>query len=197
MTKGSRAPEPIRILRSLVSGVLHSASLERNAGGACRGALEHRNPLPVPARRTEGQESNETEATLMQLTPYLLLPGTCKEAMTFYQGVFGGDLVMTSVGESPMKGMFPEVMHSRIVHAKLKSQRLEISASDWLRPSEAAIPGNTVCLYLSGAGREETKAAFSKLSAGAQVTDPLREQPFGLYGALNDRFGHRWMFQCD
>ena len=57
------------------------------------------------------------------------------------------------------------------------------------------IQGNTVSLYLSGGSREETRLMFSKLSEGATVTDPLVEQPFGLYGALNDRFGNRWMFQ--
>jgi hypothetical protein len=29
------------------------------------------------------------------------------------------------------------------------------------------------------------------------VTDSLNEQFFGTYGALNDRFGVRWMFQTD
>lgn len=131
----------------------------------------------------------------MQLTTYLLLPGTCKDAMTFYHSILGGELVMTTVGESPMREMFPPSMHARVVHARLKSQSADISASDWLRPSQAAVQGNTVCLYLSGGSREDTSAIFSKLSDGAVVTDPLVEQPFGLYGALNDKFGNRWMFQ--
>ena len=133
----------------------------------------------------------------MRLTTYLLLPGTCKEAMTFYHSVFGGELTTTAVGESPMKAMFPPAMHAKLVNARLKSPLLDISASDWLRPNQAAVQGNTVCLYLSGGSREETKAVFGKLSEGAQVTDPLSEQPFGLYGALNDRFGNRWMFQSE
>lgn len=131
----------------------------------------------------------------MQLTTYLLLPGTCKEAMVFYHSILGGELTMTSVGESPMKGMFPPEMHAKIVNARLKSKLADISASDWLRPTQAPIQGNTVCLYLSGGSREDTKTAFSKLSDGADITDPLVEQPFGLYGALNDKFGNRWMFQ--
>jgi len=36
---------------------------------------------------------------------------------------------------------------------------------------------------------------FDKLSEGGDVTDPLKEQFHGLYGALNDKFGVRWMFQ--
>jgi PhnB protein len=54
--------------------------------------------------------------------------------------------------------------------------------------------GNTVCLYLSGGTFEELKTLFAKLAESANVTNPLKEQFFGVYGALNDRFGVRWMF---
>src|SRR6266566_8060757 len=73
--------------------------------------------------------------------------------------------------------------------------KLEISASDWLRPAQTPIRGNTVCLYLSGGTLDELKTLFEGLSDGAEVTDPLKEQFFGTYGALNDKFGVRWMFQ--
>jgi PhnB protein len=38
----------------------------------------------------------------MQLTTYLLFAGDCKEAMTFYHAIFAGELVITTVGDSPM-----------------------------------------------------------------------------------------------
>ena len=125
---------------------------------------------------------------------YLLLDGRCMEAMEFYKSCFGGDLSMTTVGESPMKGVFPESMHKRVVNAKLVSGNINISASDWLRPSETPVQGNTVCLYLSGSTYSEIKSLFDKLSSGATITDPLKEEPFGVYGALNDKFAFRWMF---
>jgi len=50
---------------------------------------------------------------------------------------------------------------------------------------------------LSGGTLEELKTLFKRLSDGAEVTDPLKEQFFGTYGALNDKFGVRWMFQTD
>jgi len=125
---------------------------------------------------------------------YLLLDGRCKEAMEFYKSCFGGDLIMTTVGESPMKGVFPGSMHNRVVNAKLVSGNINISASDWLRPSQTPVQGNTVCLYLSGGTYSEIKSLFDKLSSGATITDSLKEEPFGVYGALNDKFGFRWMF---
>jgi len=74
---------------------------------------------------------------------------------------------------------------------------VEISASDWLRPDQTPVRGNTVCMYLSGVTPEELKVLFNKLSDGAEVTDPLKEVFFGTYGALNDKFGVRWMFQAN
>ncbi len=131
------------------------------------------------------------------LTTYLLLDGKCKSAMEFYKSCFGGELTMTTVGNSPMKSFFPENMHNKVVNARLISGNISISASDWLRPSETPVQGNMVCLYLSSGTSTDVKALFEKLSVGAQVTDPFTEQPFGWYGALNDQFGIRWMFHAD
>ena len=67
----------------------------------------------------------------------------------------------------------------------------------WLRPSEKRLQGNAVCIYLSGGSPKETTTIFDQLSEGAQVTDPLAQQPYGMYGALNDKFGIRWMFHSE
>ena len=117
--------------------------------------------------------------------------------MEFYKSCFGGELAATKVKDSPAKDFMPAFQHEKIVNARLRNSKLEISASDWLRPAQAPIRGNTVCLYLSGGTLEELKTLFERLSDGAEVTDPLKEQFFGTYGALNDKFGVRWMFQTD
>jgi len=139
-------------------------------------------------------DHNSTEHK-MTLTNYLLFDGNCKEAMEFYKTCLGGELTLTKVRDSPMKDYFPEAMHNKIVNAKLASSSIDISGSDWLRPDGKPIQGNAVCLYLSGGTTEELKTLFDKLSEGANVTDPLKEYPYGTYGALNDKFGYRWMFQ--
>lgn len=142
-------------------------------------------------------KSNKEQRPTMQLSTYLLFDGNCKQAMEFYRSVLGGDLTLTTVGESPMKSIFPASMHAKVVNARLKSKLIDISASDWLRPNEKRIQGNTVCLYLSGGTPDETTKIFHRLVEGAAVTDALSEQPFGLYGALNDKFGIRWMFHAE
>jgi PhnB protein len=128
------------------------------------------------------------------LTPYLLFNGTCREAMEFYQSCFGGELTLTKVKDSPAKDQMPAIQQEKVLNARLKKGSLEISASDWLALDETPVRGNTVCLFLSGGTPTELKELFEKLSAGADVTDPLKPMFFGTYGALNDRFGVRWMF---
>lgn len=131
---------------------------------------------------------------MITLSTYLLLDGSCSAAMEFYRSCLGGELSMSLVRDTPMKAMFPPEMHDRVINAHLKSESMSLSASDWMLPSEKPIQGNTVCLYISGGSAEETRGLFDRLSAGAKEVEPLSEQPFGLYGAITDRFGVRWMF---
>jgi PhnB protein len=134
---------------------------------------------------------------MTSLTPYLLFDGKCSQAMEFYRSCLGGELMVTRVKDTSAKDQMPAFQHDKVLNARLRSSNLEISALDWLAPDETPIPGKTVCLYLNGGTFQELKALFERLSQGAEVTDPLRQQFFGAYGALNDRFGVRWMFHTD
>jgi len=131
---------------------------------------------------------------MTSLTPYLLFDGNCKQAMEFYKSCFDGELTQIAVKDSPVKDSMPASEQGKVLNARLRSGNVDLSASDWLRPDRARVAGNSVCLYLSVGEREELNALFARLSEGGQVTDPLKEMFFGTYGALNDRFGVRWMF---
>lgn len=131
--------------------------------------------------------------------PYLLFDGNCAAALSFYHSCFGGELTVTTVGDSPMKAQFSPEQQQKVINARLKSAAIDISASDWLHPTRTPLQGNTVCLYISEATYEELRSYFDKLSEGAdcRLLDALVTQPFGSYGALTDKFGIRWMFQGD
>ena len=131
------------------------------------------------------------------ITTYILFDGTCSEAMKFYQSCLGGELTLTQVQDSPMKNQMPPQLQSRVLNARLRGEDMDISASDWLRPDQNPRPGNTMCLYVSGGTHAAIEEIFNKLSQGAAITDPLKKMLFGSYGALNDRFGVRWMFHAD
>jgi PhnB protein len=132
---------------------------------------------------------------MQKLTPYLLFDGTCGDAMGFYHACLGGELKLMKVKDSPAKEQMQPFQQEKVLHAHLAAGAMEISASDWLAVNETPVRGNTVCMFVTGGTFDELKVIFDKLSSGANVTDPLKELFFGVYGALNDKFGVRWMFQ--
>jgi PhnB protein len=133
----------------------------------------------------------------MNLTPFLLFEGNCAEAMEFYHSCLGGELLITKVGDTPMKHQMPPEKHSRVAYAKLKSGSVEFSATDWLHPTRTPKQGNTVAIYISGGKYPELRVIFDKLAAGANkdLLDDLRDMPFGSYGHLADKYGIHWFFQ--
>jgi PhnB protein len=131
-------------------------------------------------------------------TPFLLFDGNCAEAMTFYHGCLGGSLVLTKLGDTPMKAQFPPEKHGRIINAQLKSDALAISATDWMAsPSFEPILGNMSAIFVTGDDITALRSAFEKLAAGAQRErfQELHAMPFGTYGQFYDRFGVQWIFR--
>jgi PhnB protein len=131
---------------------------------------------------------------MTSLTLYLLFDGNCRQAMEFYRSCLEGELTLTLVKDTPAQERMPESQHNKVLNARLRGSNVDISASDWLRPGRTPVRGNTVCLYLSAGSFQDLKSLFEKLSEEGDVTDPLSQQFFGTYGALNDKFGVRWMF---
>lgn len=122
---------------------------------------------------------------MLRCTPFLLFDGNCAEAMRFYHACLGGQLVLTRLGDTPMKEMFPAEKHARIINAHLKSGSIEISATDWMAsPAFEPKLGNMSALFVIGSDDAELKAVFDKLAAGAERErfQELHAMPFGTYG---------------
>jgi PhnB protein len=136
----------------------------------------------------------------MRCTPFLLFDGNCAEAMTFYKECLGGELVLTKLGETPMKAQFPSEKHERIINARLTSGEIEISATDWMSDQVMPRPGNMMSIFVIGEGLDELRPAFDKLSQAADQNatfQPLHDMPFGTYGQFTDKFGVPWIFKGD
>ena len=133
----------------------------------------------------------------MQLTPFLLFEGNCAQAMAFYQTCLGGDLEITLLRDTPMKAQAPAHLHDKVAYSHLQSGAIDISATDWQHQTRHPRQGNTVAMYLTGSGYDELRPVFDKLSDGADpnLLDDLRDEPFGVYGHLADRFGVHWFFR--
>ena len=128
------------------------------------------------------------------LNPYLNFYGRCKEAMNVYKEIFGGELSIQIAGDSPAKDHMPKEFHDQVMHSHLKSDTIEIMASD-MAPTQP-VEGNTVYLALICKDEEEVRRFFDKLSEGGKIEQPLTKAFFGWFGSLEDKFGKHWMFQA-
>jgi PhnB protein len=129
---------------------------------------------------------------MAQLNAYLHFNGDCREAMNFYKSCLGGELELMAVGESPMAAQMPPGAKNNIMHSLLKSGSLSIMASDWMSPGTMT-KGNNISLSLSCSSNKEADALYAKLSAGGTASHPLKDEFFGYFGDLKDKFGITWM----
>jgi PhnB protein len=126
-----------------------------------------------------------------RMNPYLNFPGNAREAMAFYQTVFGGDLTVNTFGEF---GNQDAAVADQVMHAMLETDRgYALMASD-LAPGMEHAPGTNITLSLSGDDGDELHGYWEKLTDGGRVTMPLEKQVWGdEFGMCTDRFGIAWM----
>ena len=127
------------------------------------------------------------------LNPYLSFKDTAREAMEFYQSVFGGDLDISPWGDMPdMPGNSPQ-MHDKVMHGMLTvSDGVTIMAADM--PDSSGPKGSPISVSLSGEDEAQLRGWWEKLSDGAEITAPFEKAPWGdTFGQLNDKFGVSWM----
>ena len=134
---------------------------------------------------------------MSELCPYLNFNGNCREAMTFYQSILGGELNFISAGESPMAEQMPPDMKDQILHSTLTKGSVTILLSSDAFGSEVE-NGNAFHLSFTCQSEDHIRSLFGKLSNGGKVNHPL-EAPFwgGLFTMITDKFGKNWMLSWD
>lgn len=125
---------------------------------------------------------------MLSMSPYIVFNGEAREALTFYQSVFGGDLHTTTFSE--FGG--PAGSEQEIMHGQLTTSSFVLMASDNPDKTSPRGPGNvTICLW--GDDVDTGRAWFAALAEGAQVNMDFAEQIWGdWYGDVTDRFGVSW-----
>lgn len=123
------------------------------------------------------------------LTPYLTLPGTARQALTFYQSVFGGELVLNTLADfgrddGPLEA---------IAHGMLQGP-VELFAAD-ATTGEPTLHVEGVLFALLGAAEPSTlEGWFAHLCQDGRDIDPLQLRAWGDHdGQVTDRFGVRWL----
>ncbi len=130
------------------------------------------------------------------LTPYIHLPGTASEALSFYAGVFGGTAQSHTFGEFDRTDGPAEA----IAHGHLADGPVTLYVAD-VGEGEPAFRAQGVMLSLLGTAEPATlRQWFTRLAEGGEIVDPLAHRPWGASdGQVIDRYGLHWLigFQDD
>ncbi|MFI1209542.1 VOC family protein [Streptomyces sp. NPDC020802] len=126
-----------------------------------------------------------------RLNPYISFDGDARQAMEFYEEVFGGTLALNTFGESGAPDG-PEA--DKIMHGMLETPSgFTLMCAD-TPPGMDHTPGTNFSVSLSGDDDAELRGYWEKLSAGGTVVVPLDKQMWGdVFGMCTDRFGIPWM----
>jgi PhnB protein len=130
----------------------------------------------------------------IQLNPYLGFRDTARQAMDFYQSVFGGDLTSSTFAE--FQASEDPAEKDKIMHSMLSTDSgLTLMASDTPNSMEYT-PGTNYSISLSGGSEDEAELRryWDMLSDGGTVTMPLDRAPWGdIFGMCTDKFGVSWL----
>ena len=127
-----------------------------------------------------------------RLNPYLNFRDNTRQAMEFYHTVFGGTLTMSTYKDF---GVSPDPSEdNKIMHSMLEAENgITFMAADTPN-SMAYSQGTDMYMSLSGDNEAELRGYYEKLEEGGTVVQPLMAAPWGdTFGAVNDKFGVKWM----
>jgi PhnB protein len=132
-----------------------------------------------------------TSLTVVQ--PYLFFGGRCDEALEFYRGALGAEVLMLSrFKESPDPYMAQPGMEQKVMHASFKIGQTTLMASDGRCEGDAKFEGFSLSITVPDAA--EANRVFAALAEGGQVTMPLEKTFWSpKFGMVTDRFGVGWM----
>ena len=127
------------------------------------------------------------------LNPYLSFRDNARDAMNFYQSVFGGELTLSTFGDFQASEDPAEA--EKIMHGMLTTTHgLVLMGADTPNGMEYRL-GSSISISLSGDDEVELRGYYQKLSSdGGAVTVPMEKSPWGdVFGMCTDRFGVAWL----
>lgn len=133
---------------------------------------------------------------MITLNTYLSLGQQCREAMTFYQTILGGDLFLMPVEDTPIAAEMPPELQNEIMHSTLTTPGFRLMATGIGSGPEGSNTnenGGGASLVLGVDSSSEVERLFNALSKGGKVLCPLGPSFFAvMFGSFTDRFGVTW-----
>jgi PhnB protein len=135
----------------------------------------------------------------MTFRPYLAFAGNCRDAFNRYKEIFGGELVLLTMADTPPDAGPPPsgVKPDAIMHAALMAgDQLLMGADDPTGSFDGNVNG--ICVNCSLPDVGEAKRVFDALAKDGQIQQPIGETFFSpAFGMCTDRFGIPWMVMVD
>ncbi|MFN2502642.1 MAG: VOC family protein [Acidimicrobiales bacterium] len=132
----------------------------------------------------------------MAFHPYLFFGGNCREALTRYQEIFGGELVLMPMSDMPSDDPLPPEQADLIMHAALTFEDNLLMASDDPTGGYNGVQGMHVNYAVADVA--EAERVFEALADGGQITMPMAETFWApRFGMCVDRFGTPWMVNAE
>lgn len=120
---------------------------------------------------------------------YIWFPGNAREALSAYQGVFGGELELHTLADMGRT----DGPADAIGHGVLAGP-VSLFGTDAVGDDEPLSMRGASIALLGTADPETLERWFHALSEGGTVLDPFQERPWGgTDGQVVDRFGIRWL----
>ncbi len=131
------------------------------------------------------------------INSYLTFNGNCRDAMDFYKDCLGGELVVQTIGESPLADQLPAPMQECILHATLTNGNLVLMATDMVG-EQGLQTGNAVSLAIHCSTEDEIRTYYDKLAACGRKDHALEFTFSGaLFGDVTDKYGNHWLLHKD
>ena len=129
----------------------------------------------------------------IQTTTHLNFRQQAREALAFYQSVFGGEVLIATHAQAYPS--FPPEEADLVAFGQLESaEGVRIMAYDVpaARPYDAGIA--PVFVSVRGTDNDELTRYWAALAEGATIIQPLAPSGWApLFGMLTDRFGITWV----
>ncbi len=131
------------------------------------------------------------------IAPYLFFDGTCREAMTAYADILGGEiLAMMSYAEAPADEGLGDMPADLVMHAAIRVDDQLLMASDDM-PGKNVSPASTH-VSISLTDHDSAKAAYDRLADGGEARMPFGKTFWSEgFGSVRDRWGTLWMVSVD
>ena len=129
----------------------------------------------------------------VKTTTHLNFSGNARDALAFYQSVFGGKLTLFTYADA--HAVTDPAEADQVIWGEVASEDgFHVMAFDV--PAARSWDPGTIPVFVSvrGDGADQITRCWEKLSEGATVVQPLGPAGFSpLYGMIQDRFGVTWV----